>query len=68
MWRVGSSAMTRRAGLSCCSKDASMFILSELDAPTLSWKSKIAWYAAKEFVLFCLLHTSANVESGSADC
>ena len=64
MWRVGSSTMRRRAGLSCCGKDASMFVLSKLDAPPSSWRSKIAGYAAKEFVLCCLLHISNNVESG----
>ena len=64
MWRVGYSTMTRRAGLSFCGKDARMFILSDLVAPPLSWSSKIAGYAAKGFVLCCLLHISVNVELG----
>ena len=64
MWRVGSSTMTSRAGLSCRGKDASMFILSKLNDPLSSWRSKIAGYADKEFDLCCLLHISANVESG----
>ena len=33
MWHVGSSMMTRRAGLYCRSKDATMFILYNLVAP-----------------------------------
>ena len=41
-----------------------MFILSDLVAPPSSWRSKITGYAAKEFALCCLLHTSENVESG----
>ena len=64
MWRVVSLTMTRRAGLSFRGKDAWMFILSEIISPPASWRSKIARYAAKEFVLCCLLHISANVESG----
>ena len=41
-----------------------MFILSNLVALPLSWRSKIVGYAAKEFFLCCLLHISVNVESG----
>ena len=41
-----------------------MFILLDLAAPPSSWRSKIVGYVAKEFVLCCLLHTSANVEAG----
>ena len=64
MWRIGSSATTRRSSLSCRGRDASMFIFSDLDALPLSFRSKIAGYAAKDFVLCCMLHISANVESG----
>ena len=42
-----------------------MFILSDVVMTSLSFRSKIAGYAAKEFVLCCLLHTSANVEAGN---
>ena len=63
MWRVYSSTMTRRDGLSCRGKDAKVLILSVLvDLPS-SWRSKIAGYADKEFVHCCLLHFSANVEA-----
>ena len=41
-----------------------MFILSDLTAPPLSWRSKIVGYAAKEFVFSCLLHISAKVAPG----
>ena len=41
-----------------------MFILSDVVVTVLSCRSKMAGYAAKEFVLCCLLHTSVNVESG----
>ena len=51
MWRVGSSAMMRRTGLSCCGKEVRMFILSDVVVASLSCRSKIAGYAAKEFVL-----------------
>ena len=64
MWRVGSLTMMRRAGLSFCDKEARMFILSDIVVTSLSCRSKMAGYAAKEFVLCCLLHTSANVEAG----
>ena len=64
MWRVGSLTTTRRAGLSWRGKDAMMFILNDLVAPLSSWRSKIAGYAAKEFVFSCLLHLSAKVASG----
>ena len=64
MWILGSSRMTRRAGLSCRDKDARMFILSGIFAPPSSWRSKIAGYAAKEFSLCCLLHISVNVGLG----
>ena len=64
MWCVGFFTMTRRSGLSFLGKDASMFILSNLDAPPSSWRSNIAGCAAKEFVLRCLLHISTNVELG----
>ena len=47
MWRVCSSTRTRRVGLSCHGKDARMFILSDIVAPPLYWRSKIAGYAAK---------------------
>ena len=39
-----------------------MLILSALVELPSSWRSKIAGYAAKEFVCCCLLHVSANVE------
>ena len=41
-----------------------MFILSDVVVTLLSCRSNMAGYAAKEFVLCCLLHTSANVEAG----
>ena len=41
-----------------------MFILSNVVVKSLSYRSKIAGYAAKEFFHCCLLHTSANVEAG----
>ena len=63
MWRVGSSTMTRRAGLLCCGKEARMFILSDVVVTVLFWRSKMAGYSAKESVLCCLLHTSENVET-----
>ena len=66
MWRVGSSTMMRRAGLLCCGKEARMFILSYVVVTTLSCRSKMDGYAAKESFLYCLLHTSANVETGTA--
>ena len=49
MWRVGSSMMMRRAGLSCRVKGANVIILSALVEMPSSWRSKIAGYAAKEF-------------------
>ena len=64
MLRVGSLTMMRRASLSCCGKEARMFILSYIVVTLLFCRSKMAGYAAKEFVLCCLLHTSANVEAG----
>ena len=64
MWRVGSSTMMRRSGLSCCGKEARMFILLDVVVTSFSCRSKIAGYAAKDFFLCCLLHTSANVEAG----
>ena len=54
--------MTRRAGLSCHINDARMFILLDLVAPPSSWRLKTAGYAAKKFVLYFLLHISANIE------
>ena len=56
--------MTGRAGLSCRSKDARMFILLDLVAPVLSWRLKTAGYAAKKFLLYFLLHISTKIESG----
>ena len=41
-----------------------MFILSDFVDPPSSWRSKIAGYAAKEFVLCCMLHIYDNAESG----
>ena len=64
MWRVGSSTMMRGAGLSCCGKEVRMFILSDVVMTLLSCRSKMAGYAAKDSVLYCLLHTSMNVETG----
>ena len=64
MWCVSSPTTTRRAGLSCCGKESRMFVLSEVVVTSLSCRSNIAGYSAKEFVLCCLLHTSANVEAG----
>ena len=64
MWRIGSLAMMRRAGLSCCGKEARMFILLDVVVAACFYRSKTAGYAAKEFFLCCLLHTSANVEAG----
>ena len=63
MWRVGSSMMTRRAGLSCCGKEERMSILSEVVVMLLSCRSKMAGYEAKDSVLCFWLHTSANVET-----
>ena len=63
MWRVGSLKMMRRAGLSCCGKDAKVYIISALVVLLSFSRSKIAGYAAKESVLCCLLHISANVEA-----
>ena len=63
MWWVGSSTMIRRAGLSCRGKDAKEFILSALVVLSSFSRSKIAGYTAKELVLCCLLHVSANVEA-----
>ena len=64
MWRVGSLMMMRRAGLSCCGKEVRMLFLSDVVVTVLSCRSKMARYAAKESNLCCLLHTSANVETG----
>ena len=50
MWQVKSSAMMRRAGFSCRGKDANVLTLSALVALPTSWRSKIAGYAANEFV------------------
>ena len=61
MWRVGSSMMTRRADLSYCGKEARTSILSDVVVMVLSCRSKMAGYAAKEYVLCCWIHTSANV-------
>ena len=63
MWRVGSSIMTMRTGLSCCGKDANVLILSALVELPSSWGSNIAGYAAKEFYCFCLLQVFRNVEA-----
>ena len=63
MWRVGSSRMMIRAGLSCCRKEARMFILLNVVVTVLYWRSKMAGYGAKESILCCLLHTSENVET-----
>ena len=63
MWRVGSSTIMRRDGLSCCGKEKRMFILSYVVLKVLSCRSNMAGYAAKESVLCCLLHTSENVET-----
>ena len=59
MWRVGSSTMMRRAGLSCRGKDASELILSALEELLSSCRSKMAGYDAKEFSWRCLLQFSA---------
>ena len=63
MGRVGSLTMMRRAGISCCGKEAMMFILSDVVVMVISCRSKMAGYAAKESIFCCLLHTSANVET-----
>ena len=41
-----------------------MFILSDVVVTLFYCRSKMDGYAAKEFVLCCLLHISANVETG----
>ena len=41
-----------------------MFILSDVVVTVLSCRSTMAGYTAKESVFCCLLHTSANVETG----
>ena len=64
MWRVGSLTMMRRDGLSCCDKEARMFILSDVVVTFLSCRSKMAGYADKEFVHYCLLNTYTNFEGG----
>ena len=61
MWRVDSSTMTRRDGLSCCGNDARMSIFSAVVVMLLSCRSKMDGYAAKESILCCWLYTSANV-------
>ena len=63
MWRVGSSTMVRRDGISCRGNNAKLLILSALAELPSSWRPKIAGYAAKEFIRCCLLHVSANVEA-----
>ena len=47
----------------CCGKEARMFILSDVVVTVISCRSKMAGYAAKESVLCCWMHTSANVET-----
>ena len=49
MWRVGSSNMMSRSGLSCCGKGASVLTLSALEELLSSCRLKITGYAAKEF-------------------
>ena len=51
----------RRAGLSDCGKDARMSISSVVVVISLSCRSKIYGYAAKDSVFCCWLHTAANV-------
>ena len=63
LWRVGSSTMTRRAGLSCRGKDDSVLILSALEELLSSFRSKMVGYAAKYFSWSCLLQVSVNVEA-----
>ena len=63
MWHVVSLTMMRSAGLSCCGKEARMFIHSEAVVTLLSCRSKMSGYAAKESVLCSLLHISAKVET-----
>ena len=63
MWHISSLTMIRRAGFSCCVKKARMFILLDVVVTSLSCRSKIPGYTAKEFVLCYFLHTSANVEA-----
>ena len=63
MWRIGSSTMMRRSGLLCFGKEARMFVLSDVVVTMLSCRLKMAGYASKESFLFCLLHTSANVDT-----
>ena len=63
MWRVVSLTMMRRAGLSCCGKEGRMFILSDVVVAVLSCRLNTASNVAKESVLCCLLHNSANVET-----
>ena len=53
--------MIRRAGLSCCGKDASALILYALEDLSSSCRPNMAGYAAKEFSWRCLLQVYANV-------
>ena len=44
-----------------------MFILLDVVVTVLSCRLKMDGYAAKEYFLCCLLHTSANVETGDGE-
>ena len=61
MCRVGCSTRMSSAGRSCWGKDAKMSIFSVVVVTSLSCRSNISGYAAKESVLCCWLHTSAKV-------
>ena len=63
MGRVRSLTMMRRDGLSCRDKDDRVLTLSALMVLSSFCRSKIVGYAARESVLCCLLHVSANVEA-----
>ena len=61
MWRVGSSTIMRKDGLSCCGKDVSAFIISALEELSSSFRPNMAGYVAKDFSWRCLLQVYANV-------
>ena len=63
MWQFVSSTVMRRAGLYFRDKDANLLIFYALVEMPYSWRSKIAGYAAKEFVCCCLPHVLENVEA-----
>ena len=63
MCRVDSLKMMWRYGLSCCGKDAKLFIFYALVVLSSFRRLEIMCYAAKEYVLCCLLHVSTNIEA-----